>query len=47
MKEVSYKEASKYAKANFAQYFESSSKEGTGVEEMFQAIANRLFQIQT
>ena len=34
-KEVTMKEAMKYAKANGAHYFETSAKEGTMVNEMF------------
>jgi len=42
---VTFKQGQTHSKANNALYFETSSKEGTGVKEMFQIIANQLLHI--
>ena len=34
-KEVPYKEGQKYAKSQMAQYYETSAKDGTNINEMF------------
>ena len=44
-KEIPYKEGQKYAKNNGAIYFETSAKDGTNVEEMFQQLADKLYTI--
>ena len=45
-KEVSMKDATKFAKNNGAHYFETSAKDGTMVREMFQIIGNTLFMLE-
>ena len=44
-REVSQKEGEKLAKNNGFHYFETSAKEGTNVDQLFQSIANHLFKI--
>ena len=44
-REVSQKEGEKLAKNNGFYYFETSAKEGTNVDQMFQTIANHLYKI--
>ena len=44
-KEVQYKECQKFAKQNGMFFFETSSKANTNIKEMFDFVANCLFQI--
>ena len=44
-KEVPFKEGQKFARQNQAQYFETSSKDGTNINEMIQLIGNELTRI--
>ena len=41
-KKVSSLDASEYAKKIGAQFYETSSKDGTGINDLFQSIAERL-----
>ena len=45
-KEVSLKDASKFAKSIGAHYFETSAKDGIMVAEMFQIIGNTLLMLE-
>ena len=40
---ISYKKASQFAKENKAIYYETSAKDGTNIDEVFQTIANQCF----
>lgn len=44
--EVPYSKGSKYAAENGAMYYETSAKEGTNVQEVFQQVANALFTME-
>jgi len=44
-KEVSYKDASKFAKSHNALYFETSAKSGFQIQEAFSSVANEVFRI--
>ena len=44
-KEVSFKEGRKFARLHGAMYFETSSREGTNIAEVFLTVANQMFQI--
>ena len=44
--EVPYSKGSKYASENGAMYYETSAKDGSNVNEVFQSVANALFTME-